>query len=168
MKTGEKKKFFDTVEDVDRHLLTLRRQGKTVVTTNGCFDILHAGHVQYLYEAASLGDILVVGVNADATVRKLKGDGRPVQNEQDRSRILAALEMVDCTFIFREDDPRRFLETLKPAVHVKGGDYGAGILEQETVERNGGVVRIVSFLDGRSTTSVLRRAGSAQEVSHGT
>ncbi|MFP4162658.1 MAG: adenylyltransferase/cytidyltransferase family protein [Chitinispirillaceae bacterium] len=138
----------------------LRKNGKQLVTTNGCFDLLHAGHVRYLCEAAQRGDLLVVGVNSDETVRKLKGAQRPVQNEKDRVLVVGSLKMVFGAFIFREDDPRAFLEVLKPDIHIKGGDYDRDILERETVEKNGGKVEIVSYLEGYSTTSIVSRIRS--------
>ena len=134
-----------------------RKLGKTLVTTNGCFDIIHAGHIHYLSEAAQCGDILVVGVNCDETVTRLKGKGRPLQNEQDRLNIVAALSMVDHAFVFREDDPRAFLEVLRPDIHVKGGDYRENIIEKKVVEKHGGTVKIVSFLKDRSTTSLVEK-----------
>ncbi len=133
----------------------LRRQGKTLVTTNGCFDIIHAGHVQYLAEAARQGDILVVGVNCDDVVRRLKGKGRPLQNERDRLEIVASFRMVDYAFIFREDDPRTFIEILRPDIHVKGGDYPENIIEAPVVEKYGGKIKIVSFLKDHSTTLLV-------------
>lgn len=138
-------------------LAPLRAAGRRIVTTNGCFDLIHAGHVQYLFEAAACGDILIVGINSDETVRRLKGETRPLQCEEDRVAIMAALRMVDAAFIFREEDPRAFLEIIRPDVHVKGGDYGADILEGPVVEKHGGEIRIVSFKDGRSTTAIVRR-----------
>ena len=158
---------FGNVHELAAYLAPFRAQGKTLVTTNGCFDIIHSGHVRYLAEAASLGDILVVGVNSDATVRSLKGAGRPIRKEDDRVRVVAALAMVDAAFIFPENDPRTFIEVLKPDIHVKGGDYGADIIERETVERFGGRVAIVSYVQGYSTTSFVKRIqstspGSAQ------
>jgi D-beta-D-heptose 7-phosphate kinase/D-beta-D-heptose 1-phosphate adenosyltransferase len=134
-----------------------RAAGKTLVTTNGCFDIIHAGHVKYLSEASQLGDILVVGINSDAVVRKLKGSTRPLQNENDRVRIMASLRMVDFSFIFCEDDPRAFLEILRPNVHVKGGDYSLDILEKPVVEKYGGRIEIVSFLPNHSTSSIVAK-----------
>jgi len=146
-----------SIEEVCRHLAPRIAQGESVVSTNGCFDLLHSGHIRYLAEAARLGDILIVGVNADATVRKLKGEGRPLQNEADRALIIAALACVDYSFVFPEDDPRAFLEILKPRFHVKGGDYSPDIIERPVVERNGGQIAIVSFVAGRSTTGIIDR-----------
>jgi rfaE bifunctional protein nucleotidyltransferase chain/domain len=148
---------FDDARACAAWLAPLRAAGKTLVTTNGCFDILHSGHVRYLAEAAKKGDLLVVGVNADATVQRLKGDDRPLRSEADRVCTVAALAMVDAAFIFREDDPREFIETLKPDLHVKGGDYTRDIIERESVERNGGKVAIVSYVTGFSTTSIIKK-----------
>jgi glycerol-3-phosphate cytidylyltransferase len=157
MKISTIGRVFQTAGEVRDAIAPLRSQGKTLVSTNGCFDIVHAGHVQYLREAATLGDILVVGVNCDEVVRKLKGQGRPLQTEQDRLSVVASLAMVDAAFIFREDDPRAFLEMLRPDIHVKGGDYIANVVEKSVVEKYGGEIRIVSFLQGRSTTSLVRQ-----------
>jgi rfaE bifunctional protein nucleotidyltransferase chain/domain len=154
-------RIFKDVHEVKKYCDPLRAEGKTLVTTNGCFDIVHSGHVLYLTEAAQLGDLVVVGVNADATVARLKGKGRPVRDENDRVRVVAALGMVDGAFVFREDDPRSFLEILRPDVHVKGGDYTEDIIERETVERHGGRMAILSFAQGFSTTSLVRKIRTA-------
>jgi rfaE bifunctional protein nucleotidyltransferase chain/domain len=148
---------FSNVKEVRNHFLPMRAAGKKMVTTNGCFDILHAGHVQYLSEAKRLGDILIVGVNSDESVRKLKGHTRPLQSENDRLLLIGSLRMVDAAFIFREDDPRAFLEILRPDIHVKGGDYGRDIPEREVVERFGGMLKIVPFVKGYSTTSLVEK-----------
>lgn len=158
----DNKKIFSSAAEIAQRFKPLRDGGKKLVTTNGCFDILHAGHIQYLYEARSQGNLLVVGINADATVRKLKGEGRPLQNEVDRCLIVSSLEMVDAVFVFSEDDPRGFIEVLKPDIHVKGGDYSADIIERSTVERYGGRVQIVSFVDGRSTTALINQMNAKQ------
>jgi rfaE bifunctional protein nucleotidyltransferase chain/domain len=157
MKNPRNNTALQTAQEVKSAIADARAQGKTLVTTNGCFDIIHAGHVQYLSDAALLGDILVVGINCDKVVEKLKGQGRPLQNEQDRTAIIASLRMVDYAFIFREDDPRVFLEILRPDIHVKGGDYSGEIIEKPVVEKYGGRVQIVSFLQGRSTTSLVEK-----------
>jgi rfaE bifunctional protein nucleotidyltransferase chain/domain len=149
---------FSSVEEVADFLRPLRAGGKTLVTTNGCFDLLHTGHVKYLLEAASLGDLLVVGINSDASVRKLKGISRPIQKGADRAFLVASLKMVDCAFLFEEDDPRAFLEVLRPDIHVKGGDYLPERLpEKETVEKHGGVIRMLNFEQGYSTSSIVDR-----------
>ena len=157
-------RVFIDAQAVAAYLEPFRAAGKRIVTTNGCFDLLHAGHVQYLYEAAACGDLLVVGLNSDEVVRRLKGEGRPVQNENDRASIMGALRMVDAAFIFPENDPIAFISVIRPHVHVKGGDYTADILERPAVEAHGGEVRIVSFKDGRSTTSIVQRIAAAGDA----
>jgi len=140
----------------------LRRQGKRIVFTNGCFDILHAGHAQYLRRAASMGDLLVVGLNSDASVRRLKGKGRPVQKAADRAYLLASLSCVSCVAVFAEDTPLRLIRDVMPHVLVKGGDWkGKEIVGADIVRANGGTVRTIRFLPGRSTTSILARAGAS-------
>lgn len=153
-------KVFNDARELSAWLAPLRAKGMRLVTTNGCFDIIHSGHVRYMGEAAGLGDLLVVGVNADEVVTRLKGPGRPVRKEDDRVLVVAALCMVDAAFVFREDDPRAFIEILKPDIHVKGGDYTQDIIEREAVERNNGRVAIVSYLEGFSTTSVVKKIRS--------
>lgn len=149
---------FENVHGLSEAVASLKHQGKTIVTTNGCFDLLHTGHISYLTEAASFGDYLIVGINSDMSVEKLKGSGRPVQKEKDRAFIIGSLKMVDYVFIFSEDDPRAFLSILKPDVHVKGGDYTPEkLLEREVVEANGGKIAIVSFVDGYSTSSIVKK-----------
>jgi rfaE bifunctional protein nucleotidyltransferase chain/domain len=134
-----------------------RNQKKTIVTSNGCFDILHYGHLFYLTEARKLGDLLVVGVNSDESVRGLKGPNRPVIPEQYRAALVAGLEPVDYVFIFHEADPVSFLRRLKPDVHVKGGDYSGPILEQAAVEENRGRVCLVPAVPGLSTTGIIAK-----------
>ncbi|MBI5342550.1 MAG: D-glycero-beta-D-manno-heptose 1-phosphate adenylyltransferase [Deltaproteobacteria bacterium] len=137
----------------------LHREGKRIVFTNGCFDILHAGHARYLRQAAVLGDVLVVGVNTDASVRRLKGEGRPVQGEADRAYVLASLSCVSYVVIFREDTPAVLIGRVVPDVLVKGGDWkGKEIVGADFVRSRGGSVRTLRYVPGRSTTSILRRA----------
>lgn len=137
---------------------SLKTQGKKVVFTNGCFDILHVGHLRYLEQAKEQGDILVVGVNSDASVKRLKGPTRPINSELDRAEMLAGLKAVDYTVIFTEDTPVEIIDELKPSIHVKGGDYKKEDLpETEVVERNGGEVRILMLVDGKSTTNVVNK-----------
>jgi rfaE bifunctional protein nucleotidyltransferase chain/domain len=160
MHTQSQSRVFADAREARKWIAPLRDAGKTLVTTNGCFDIIHAGHIQYLQEAAAQGDVLAVGLNADETVRKLKGPDRPLNREDDRALVAASLRMVSCAFVFREDDPRAFIDILKPDVHVKGGDYSADIIERPNVERWGGTVAIVSFRDGYSTTRIVERIRS--------
>jgi rfaE bifunctional protein nucleotidyltransferase chain/domain len=135
------------------------RQGKKLVFTNGVFDILHAGHVGYLQEAKKLGDVLIVGVNSDVSVRRLeKGPNRPVNPQEDRMAVLEALRSVDGTVLFDEDTPEELIKKLHPEIHVKGGDYRAEDLPETSLVRGyGGEVVILPFLAGRSTTQILKR-----------
>src|SRR5215472_16830582 len=145
--------------DLDTHLKDWRRQGLRVGFTNGCFDILHPGHVKVLTAARGACDRLIVGLNSDASVRRLKGEGRPVQNETSRAEVLAALEAVDLVAIFDEDTPIRLIEQVKPSVLVKGGDYTREqVIGHEIVEAGGGTVMLVDILPGFSTTVLVNRA----------
>lgn len=136
----------------------LRSEGKRIVFTNGCFDLLHAGHAQYLRRAAALGDVLLVGLNSDASVRRLKGEGRPVQKAEDRAYLLASLSCVSYVTIFPEDTPARLIGEVVPHVLVKGGDWkGKEIVGSDVVRAHGGAVKTIRFLPGRSTTSILAR-----------
>ncbi len=132
-----------------------------MVFTNGCFDLLHPGHVSYLRAARSLGDALVVGLNSDASIRKLKGSARPVVPEADRATVLEALESVDAVVIFDEDTPVRLLRELEPAVYVKGGDYRVEDLpEAEVASEIGAEVKILPFEEGYSTTALIEKIKS--------
>ena len=135
-----------------------------LVFTNGCFDILHRGHVEYLHEARALGDLLVVGVYTDASVRSLKGPHRPVVPEEDRAMILAGLASVDAVTLFDEATPRALIGSLLPDVLVKGGDYSPEqIVGREEVEAAGGEVRVLPFIQGRSTTELLQAIRGTRE-----
>lgn len=139
--------------------LSAARAGRKVVFTNGCFDLLHVGHVRYLQEARRLGDLLVVGVNSDASVKILKGPSRPIQNENDRAEILAALGCVDFTVIFTEETPAKLIETVKPDLLVKGGDWKIDqIVGADFVQSYGGKVMSLQFIDGKSTTKLIEKA----------
>ncbi|MBI1861463.1 MAG: D-glycero-beta-D-manno-heptose 1-phosphate adenylyltransferase [Deltaproteobacteria bacterium] len=134
----------------------LRSGGKRIVSTNGCFDILHLGHIQYLNEARRLGDVLVVGLNSDSSVKTLKGPKRPIHDERTRTLQIAALEAVDYVVVFPETTPESLLEKLRPFLHVKGGDYDpAQLPERAVVEKFGGKVRCLPLVEGHSTTSLL-------------
>jgi rfaE bifunctional protein nucleotidyltransferase chain/domain len=136
----------------------LRSQGKKLVTTNGCFDILHVGHVRILEAAREFGDELIVGVNSDDSVKRLKGPSRPVNSEADRAEVLAALKSVSYVWIFGEDTPVEFLKLVKPDVHVKGADYSPSQLaETPIVESFGGRVEILQLVPGKSTTNIVNR-----------
>jgi rfaE bifunctional protein nucleotidyltransferase chain/domain len=140
----------------------LRSKSQRVVATNGCFDILHVGHVRYLTAARKLGDVLVVGLNGDDSVRQLKGEGRPVNREQDRAEVLAALESVDYVTIFPENRATNFLRAAAPAVYAKGGDYTADTLdpgERAVLDEFGSRIEIIPFEKGYSTSELLTRIG---------
>lgn len=147
----------------------LHDAGRRIVFTNGCFDILHRGHVEYLEAARALGDELIVGVNSDASIRRLKGPRRPITPEVDRAAIIGALRSVSYVTIFNEDTPLELIQVLVPDVLVKGGDYDPDATEGPTyivgsdvVRAHGGLVRVITFVDGRSTTDVIERVMSAQ------
>jgi len=145
--------------DLDPHLLEWRKQGLRIGFTNGCFDILHPGHVKVLTAARAACDRLIVGLNSDASVKRLKGEGRPVQDERARAEVLAALEAVDLVAIFEEDTPLRLITQIGPSVLVKGGDYTREqVVGHEIVEAGGGEVLLVDVLPGFSTTSLVKRA----------
>ncbi len=153
-----------TWEELPLALDAWRRAGKRIAFTNGCFDILHRGHVEYLRLARSKGDILIVGVNDDASVRRLKGEGRPVNELEDRLHVLAALEMVDAVVAFAEDTPKEIVEYVTPDVLVKGEDWAEkGVVGREWVEQHGGEVFLAPLVPGRSTTGILERAQGAEE-----
>lgn len=146
-------------EELKRRAEAWREAQQSVVFTNGCFDLLHVGHVKTLHRAKAEGDRLVVGVNSDESVRRLKGPSRPVNAEQDRALLLAALECVDAVTIFTEDTPVELLEVLRPQVHVKGGDYSLEELpEAGVVQRHGGRIVLIDLVPGRSTTATIARS----------
>jgi len=140
-------------------LKTLRSEGKTVVFTNGCFDILHRGHVSYLEKARKLGDHLVVALNSDASVQRLKGRGRPVNSLEDRMHVIAALGFVDFVTWFEEDTPLEVIQKLTPQVLVKGADYAVHqIIGADWVLEHGGKVKTIALVEGKSTTAILKKA----------
>lgn len=138
-----------------------RARGQKIVFTNGCFDILHRGHLHVLREAKALGDLLIVAVNSDGSVKRLKGPSRPVINEAGRSELIAALEMVDYVTLFEEKDPRRLIEEIQPDILAKGGDWRRDqVVGADIVERNGGKVAVIPYLKGFSTTEIIERVRS--------
>jgi rfaE bifunctional protein nucleotidyltransferase chain/domain len=148
-------KVLNRRELLDRYA---RPRNCRLVFTNGCFDLVHAGHVEYLHAARALGDVLVVGLNADASVRRLKGAGRPLVAEADRAYLLAGFGCVDAVTIFDEDTPRELVAALLPDVLVKGGDYRVDqVVGRKETEAAGGEVRIVAFREGYSTTDLLQK-----------
>lgn len=145
-------------EQLAEHLARLRHQGKRIVFTNGCFDLMHSGHVSMLAQAKTFGDILVVGMNTDASVKRLKGDKRPILDQASRLTLLAALEVVDYVTLFEEDTPLALIRRLQPHILVKGGDWSPeAIVGKEVVEHAGGQVVAVRHQDGFSTTNLIDR-----------
>ena len=143
-----------TFEEIEKLSLELHKKGKKIVFTNGCFDILHVGHVKYLEVAKSYGDVLIVGLNADSSVRKLKGPTRPVNIEEDRAYILASLESVDYVVIFEEETPYELIKLIKPHTLVKGGDYEGKVVVGQDIANE---LKLVQFVDGKSTTNTIKR-----------
>jgi len=147
-----------TLDDAVKIREDLRKQGKKVVVTNGCFDILHVGHVRYLQQTKSYGDILIVLLNSDVSVKKIKGEDRPVNNENDRAEILSALSCVDYVVKFNETSVSNLLEILKPDVYTKGADYTIETLpERDVVKKLNIDVKFISFVEGKSTTNLIEK-----------
>ncbi len=136
-----------------------RKAGGLVVTTNGCFDLLHKGHVSYLQQARSLGDLLIVGLNSDESVKKIKGPERPLNNETDRAFVLSALRCIDGVCVFSEETPVEWLKTIRPHIHVKGGDWVPEKMpENATIRSWGGKIITIPYVDGYSTTSLIAKS----------
>lgn len=145
-------------ENIADFVKELRKDGKTLVTTNGCFDILHVGHVRYLQKTKTFANYSIVMLNSDKSVRSIKGSTRPVNNENDRAEILCALECVDFVVLFDEDSPQNLIAEIKPNVHTKGADYTVETLpEAKTIMENGGRIEFISFVEGKSTTSIIEK-----------
>lgn len=145
-------------EDIPVLLKQLRAENKTIVTTNGCFDILHVGHVRYLQKTKTFADVLVVCLNSDVSVKKIKGPDRPLNNENDRAEILCALSCVDYVVLFDESSPENLLCEIKPDVHTKGADYTIETLpEAKAIMAAGGRIEFISFVEGKSTTSIIEK-----------
>ena len=145
----------DCVKDL---IKKFHSEGKTVVTTNGCFDILHVGHVRYLEKTKSFADYLIVLLNSDKSVRSIKGPKRPINNENDRAEVLSALKCVDYVVLFDEDSPRDLLDEMKPDVYTKGSDYNMETLpEADIMIKNGTRVEFIDFVEGKSTTKIIEK-----------
>ncbi len=148
------------IEHLQHKIEFLRSRNKDlkIVATNGCFDILHIGHIRSLQKAKSLGDILIIGINSDSSVKKLKGNDRPINNEKNRAEVLAALSCIDVISIFNEQTAEKFLETVKPHTYVKGGEYNEDILpEANIVKKYGGEIFFVPMIPDFSTTELIRK-----------
>lgn len=147
-----------TLPRLSKIIRKLKKEKKRIVFTNGCFDILHYGHVQYLQDARRKGDVLVVAVNSDASIRRIKGASRPIVDEQDRVRVIAGLESVDYVVLFNEDTPLSVIRALKPQILVKGADWSVkDIVGRDIVRAYGGKVVTVNLIPGRSTTSLIKK-----------
>ncbi|MDA8304894.1 MAG: D-glycero-beta-D-manno-heptose 1-phosphate adenylyltransferase [Deltaproteobacteria bacterium] len=144
--------------NIKKEISKLKKDFKKIVFTNGCFDIIHAGHVSYLSEAKSLGDVLIVGINSDESVKRLKGRGRPIIGEKDRAYILANIKPVDYVVIFDEDTPYNLIKEVNPDFLVKGGDYnGKDVVGKDIVESAGGKVVLIDFVKGKSTSNIIKK-----------
>ena len=144
--------------ELNNLLKKLREEGKTIVTTNGCFDILHVGHVRYLEKTKTFADVLIVALNSDKSVKSIKGDSRPINNENDRAEVLSGLKSVDYVVLFDEDSPIDLLLQIKPDVYTKGADYTVETLpEAKPILDAGGRIEFISFVEGKSTTSIIEK-----------
>jgi D-beta-D-heptose 7-phosphate kinase/D-beta-D-heptose 1-phosphate adenosyltransferase len=149
---------YKSVDELSSISAKARKAGRLVVFTNGCFDLVHRGHIHLLRQAKMLGDILIVGVNSDVSVKAIKGPQRPIMPETDRIELIAALEMVDYVVAYNEPDPYRVIVAIQPNVLVKGGDWSADkIVGADVVEQNGGRVAVIPYLPGFSTTQIIER-----------
>ncbi len=149
--------------NISEFVAKLHKAGKTVVTTNGCFDILHVGHVRYLQKSKSFGDYLIVLLNSDKSVKSIKGDDRPVNNELDRAEVLCALNCVDFVVIFDESSPATLLDEIKSDVYTKGADYTMDTLpERDIMIKNGTKVEFIEFVQGKSTTNIINKINNKE------
>lgn len=146
-----------TIDEIKSIRKKLKSENKKVVFTNGCFDLIHAGHVDYLSKAKAMGDILIVGLNSDASIKRIKGDKRPILNEPERSFIISNLKPVDYIVIFEEDTPAKLIEEIIPDILVKGADWSIeNIIGREVVEANGGEVKTIEFINDQSTSKIIK------------
>lgn len=154
--TGDAKRKIRSVEELEKLVKRSKKESKKIIFTNGCFDLLHLGHVKYLQEAKNLGDVLIVGVNTDSSAKKIKGDKRPLVSEEERIQLVAAMESVDYVVLFSETTPERIISLIRPDIHVKGGDYKVeGLPERKIVEKYGGKTVVVNKIEGKSTSSLI-------------
>ena len=152
------------LHELKEHVISLKQEGKRIVFTNGCFDVIHAGHVNLLQDAGNQGDILIVALNSDISVQTIKGSGRPIISQNHRAEVLASLESVDYVVMFDEPDPLKVIQEIEPNVLVKGGDWSPdAIVGRDVVERAGGTVISIPLIEGISTTEIIRRIKDADE-----
>ncbi|WP_158826384.1 D-glycero-beta-D-manno-heptose 1-phosphate adenylyltransferase [Mucilaginibacter lacusdianchii] len=161
MKSGIEQQIFSKITDLNTlksQVADWKQQGQKVVFTNGCFDLIHIGHLTYMAKAAELGDKLIIGLNADTSVKRLKGEGRPVNNQESRAMLLASLFFVDAVVLFEEDTPFNLISTLLPDVLVKGADYQIEhIVGAKEVIQNGGEVKTITFVEGHSSSAIIKK-----------
>lgn len=151
-------------QDIRKIVEGIQKQGKTVVTTNGCFDILHVGHVRYLKATKGFADYSIVLLNSDKSVKNIKGEGRPINNERDRAEILCSLSCVDYVVMFDEDSPRNLLDEIKPDVYTKGADYTMETLpEADIMRKNSTRVEFITFIEGKSTTNTINAMKASKD-----
>jgi len=159
----EYRKKVKVLSELKKEIEGIKAQGKRVVFTNGCFDLLHPGHMRYLYAARQMGDFLVVAVNTDRSVKSIKGKNRPIQSQDERAELLAALSFVDAVALFDEDNPLKVIQDLLPAVLVKGGDWAEDkIVGADVVRKAGGTVKSLPFVTGYSTTALIEKIRGQQ------
>jgi len=153
-------------ESIRQIVKRLQEDGNTVVTTNGCFDILHVGHVRYLQKTKTFADFSIVLLNTDKSVKAIKGEGRPINSENDRAEVLCALSCVDYVVLFDENSPRDLLDEIKPDVHTKGADYSVETLpEADVILKNGGKIEFIEFVEGKSTTGTIKKMQKEKKTS---
>lgn len=152
-------------ENIRALIKEIQGRGQTVVTTNGCFDVLHVGHVRYLTQTKSYADYSIVLLNSDKSIRSIKGEGRPINNENDRAEVLCALSCVDYVVLFDEDSPGDLLGEIKPDVHTKGADYSVETLpEADVILKNGGRIEFIAFVEGKSSSNTIEAMKKANEA----
>jgi len=145
-------------EELAKIVANLKKKGKKIVTTSGVFDIIHIGHVHSFEQAKSFGDILIIGVNSDSSVKKIKGDKRPIVPQKERTELLAAFSIVDYVTLFEETEPSKFLDRIKPDIHIKGKDWENKFCpEKELIEKNGGKMKFIDLEQGFSTTNIINK-----------
>lgn len=160
----EYRKKIKNLSEITKEIKALKAEGKRIVFTNGCFDLLHPGHLRYLYAARQMGDYLVVAVNTDRSVKAIKGENRPIQSQDERTELLAALSFVDAVVLFDEDNPLKLIQQLLPDVLVKGGDWTENtIIGADVVQKAGGVVKSLPFVAGYSTTAMIGKIRNTQQ-----
>ncbi len=142
----------------------LKQQGKRIVTNNGSYDIMHLGHVVGLFAAKAQGDVLIVGLNSDKSIKSYKGEDRPINDEAMRLRMLAAISCIDYVFLFDEDNPIAWLDKIKPQIHTNGSEYGQDCIEKDVVEKNGGEIVLLPMIDGYKTTNIIKKIQQIRPV----